>query len=802
VDPGETDPANADTDGDGMDDGQELAGGFGPTVSNSFTHLSWTTGFEGVEGYSVGPLNGQQDWLASSSVTVQSSARFAGTNAVRLVGALAGETEMRRYFGAQGQRVVWFDARARLRPGVLPDPSSAVGSVLVAVNKDGFLCAYDSQARSWRCSGLAWRIDPSAWVRLTFRLDYALRNWSLYLDGSRILRDVPFVNMSTRAFSLVKARVPPSGAQSPDTFFDSLSATTVEPALLDDDNDGMPNSWEREKGFDPENAADRLGDPDGDELINLDEYRIGTDPFAADTDHDSVSDFIEVSTAFSDPLNADFDGSSSQMALVAGAAYTNAAGNWVRYGSSVYCLSRNGSAEYPMTVPSNGFYALELQATQFDPYAANNRFEFLVSVDGMSVGPGAITAAFGVTGKNIWFLPYLSGGAHSIAVRWDYRLGNGSLRIIAMRLLRLGGPDTNSNGVADWIDHRRSAVLDPVVLPATSLVSPVCYEGESGLFDALSLVSSYTPGGASPSLRKGVLNAWYANIPLSPTNDTMVSVAGDNGAVSYSNSIRWQAFNILSAPTNSVTLRGGDALLLTAAPAGATNGTVAIEIVGVTNLTTSVTEPVPVVFESAGVYTVKGTWSGSFVSNAQIAVRAVTSRFSGSPIVYVGRSRTWDCPDLLPETVVESDPRLTLNSAALSSGGVSFSLGIDAPGHRVVVARLGIAGPVLDSTEVVGVDIYSSESAAIYPVHTYADGTTLLEMIVHVTEVPSDLQIHIESMTAAVTMLDGSSRLVLNAADFDENGEAHVYFVQAPGWIYGACHTLTAYQNGNNIGVR
>ena len=65
VDPTETDPFNADTDGDGMDDGQEQALGFSPTTSNSYSHVPWTVGFEGPEGYSNGELNGQQGWLAS-----------------------------------------------------------------------------------------------------------------------------------------------------------------------------------------------------------------------------------------------------------------------------------------------------------------------------------------------------------------------------------------------------------------------------------------------------------------------------------------------------------------------------------------------------------------------------------------------------------------------------------------------------------------------------------------------------------------------------------------------------------------
>ncbi len=50
---------------------------------------------------------------------------------------------------------------------------------------------------------------------------------------------------------------------------------------LDADNDGLPNSWEREHGFDPNSAADALFDTDGDGLTNLEEYMAGTDPHSA-----------------------------------------------------------------------------------------------------------------------------------------------------------------------------------------------------------------------------------------------------------------------------------------------------------------------------------------------------------------------------------------------------------------------------------------------------------------------------------------------------------------------------------------
>jgi hypothetical protein len=45
-----------------------------------------------------------------------------------------------------------------------------------------------------------------------------------------------------------------------------------KPAPLDQDQDGMPDTWEKAHGLDPQNPADRNADRDGDGYTNLEEY--------------------------------------------------------------------------------------------------------------------------------------------------------------------------------------------------------------------------------------------------------------------------------------------------------------------------------------------------------------------------------------------------------------------------------------------------------------------------------------------------------------------------------------------------
>ena len=42
--------------------------------------------------------------------------------------------------------------------------------------------------------------------------------------------------------------------------------------VTDTDRDGMPDTWERTKGLDPNNPSDRNTDRDGDGYTNLEEY--------------------------------------------------------------------------------------------------------------------------------------------------------------------------------------------------------------------------------------------------------------------------------------------------------------------------------------------------------------------------------------------------------------------------------------------------------------------------------------------------------------------------------------------------
>ncbi len=64
------------------------------------------------------------------------------------------------------------------------------------------------------------------------------------------------------------------------------------PISCDTDGDGLPDSWELDH-FDAITSYDAEDDPDGDRLVNLEEYYADSDPLDADSDDDARSDGVD-----------------------------------------------------------------------------------------------------------------------------------------------------------------------------------------------------------------------------------------------------------------------------------------------------------------------------------------------------------------------------------------------------------------------------------------------------------------------------------------------------------------------------
>ena len=69
-----------------------------------------------------------------------------------------------------------------------------------------------------------------------------------------------------------------AGVECAGRYCDNLSLYCKEPVLLDSDNDGLPDYYENDHGFDHLNPEDAVLDADNDGFSNLREYISGTNP--------------------------------------------------------------------------------------------------------------------------------------------------------------------------------------------------------------------------------------------------------------------------------------------------------------------------------------------------------------------------------------------------------------------------------------------------------------------------------------------------------------------------------------------
>ena len=590
------------------------------------------------------------------------------------------------------------------------------------------------------------------------------------------------------------------GIDGPDADSDGIQDWMED--ILDDgadtDGDGLSDYDE----ITVHNTSPVFADSDGDGLSDAEELALGTNPAVADSDGDGVDDGTEANLAFTDPTAADFDGTQTVLQTLAGTAAGDRLGTWDADGTAIYARDRHGWLEYGLTVPSAGYYALAVDVTQRHPFTRQDRFDLYLELDGARSGRQVVTAPHGTVSTALFFLPELSAGTHTARLVWRNLDANTYLQVNELRLVDLGGADADGDGVKDWLEARLEA-LSLFDAPAVSLVSPVCLEGESAYAGLIAVEASYAPPGQSNqaiSVEQGVEDGWYADILLSPTSSTAIAVTEMSGGISYTGTVIWAELDLFGAEEPPM-IREDDSLLLNAVGGGVGTGTVDVVLGGatLTSLVVTAGSPLPYRFESAGDYTLEAAYtdeSGSVATSR--AVRVIGGAFAGDPACIVGTTRTWDCPDLPHEAVIEYDTRLTVTGTAVEEGGWSFSLlNGDDDAYRML-ARLGENGPVLDSATVTG--IAGTHDLQWRQITVYDDGSRLVEVTLRLGYVPPDLEIYLNIFVGGVLFDDGTLTRVITAADFDELGRYTYRIIQAASSHTSVCHRTKIYQNGQYIG--
>jgi len=110
-----------------------------------------------------------------------------------------------------------------------------------------------------------------------------LSNISGHIGGSRVMTEV-FLPIGVHQIILIVTDRHGFSSTA------SIIVTVKETSLSDSDGDGIPNIWERENGFDPNDPKDAALDSDEDGVSNIDEYKAGTNPHGEGPAKDEPSD--------------------------------------------------------------------------------------------------------------------------------------------------------------------------------------------------------------------------------------------------------------------------------------------------------------------------------------------------------------------------------------------------------------------------------------------------------------------------------------------------------------------------------
>jgi hypothetical protein len=592
---------------------------------------------------------------------------------------------------------------------------------------------------------------------------------------------------------------------------ESIPAEALESFVHDSDDvddDDLPDSWEAHHGLDTLDAGQiqsregAFGDYDGDGLSNREEYLLGTNPAAVDTDGDSVSDFDEVHGTQTDPLTHDLGNPTDVATLTGSQATADRLGQWTTEGAEIYAVDRRGYVEYSLSVPVADVYRLELEGSA-NGYAENiNIFDLVMSIDGESLGSTRLTTFGSAAGKTGAFTPWLTPGTHVIRIFWDNPARAKSLRIKSIRLQAFPGIDANSNGVKDWVE-RLLASRNGLIASAASIdsyVSPAFVEGRGPFLSMLNVTAHVGSDVSNVTAQPGPDQTWYTNIPVAATVATVVTASHESGGLVETQSIRWIPKNVVAG--GSLIIRKGDSLLLTAYPTTAAvppnNGSCVLNV-GTTQYSTTPTVPVAHAFTTAGTYFVSGSFAdGSQTTAGTLTVTVVDYSFTTTPHCWAGRARAWTVPSIPSEVELQVDSRVAFTEPGPSNNGEqTLHLQIDQNEARFVVARIGPTGPILAATRANGFKVFAAPDTYNYTVEVFPDESRLVETMIIATPVSTAVTVRVIIIAGGITFEDGTT---VKDLTFDELGQSKVRFLMPASSQTANCHQVEAYQGFLLIG--
>ena len=556
----------------------------------------------------------------------------------------------------------------------------------------------------------------------------------------------------------------------------------TNPHSPDTDCDGMPDAWETANGTIPF-FADGLEDSDGDGLINIEEFRHGTNPNLADTDGDGVQDGDERNMYFSDPTMPDFNGIVVTNATIPVVSADGAFGDWVACDGCVSLLGRSGTIFYTndLVLADAGVRQLRLSCG----FAGKYDTELVCKVDGVLSGVARLRASSVVQPAEAVFLTqWLNPGQHEMSFELQNFANESEFSLFDIAVCEPQGLDSDSDGIPDWMDARmrNSSVWRPGNV--ASKVSPYCLRGDS----ASEVLPSVLTSGGDLSVGRLPYHGWYADVPLSTSGGTVVSVSYENGMKQEAVAIDWAEFDVTSE--EDTVIRQGDSLLLSL---GGTTGTVEVD----GTVVSSDGSAAPWRFNSCGDHSVTGR-SGDSVRT--ITVRVVACTLPDSIPLWRGKTSSVAIPGSgFSDMYLSFGPDAALASAIFAGNVCTVSLAVPAFGHPTSLS-CEIENPdasVVASAETLPFSVCYTLDGVYHVSHRLDAGTRVVENRLTAFGLPPGVELRMTG-NSGICFEDGSGVLSLDCDDFDETGDC-LYRFLVPEGVSNPCQFLHVYFDGKEF---
>ncbi len=596
---------------------------------------------------------------------------------------------------------------------------------------------------------------------------------------------------------------------------------------VDSNGDGIQN-WEQA-------ILDKGLDSDGDGLSDMDEILVyGTGVLSSDSDHDGLTDKEELSFYGSDPLNPDsdgdgvidgveaketltdllsseFDGSSVTVLTVPGVQTNVAAGKWNAEGTEIVSKDRRGYLEYTMDFPAQDLYCLNINAAHLwekiscSPAEPVEESAFLVYVDGIFVGEYPMVGADGIYEDVRAFLPVLPAGEHTVRLFWDNVHVRLAVQIKELKLLTLGGPDEDGNGVKDWVEASLNAMagVDGI---SQSYVSPACIEGDARYVGLMAVSGGITN---PPAAMQSAGERWYADLPLFEDGTTHAMASFQNGALEVPFSIDWTPYNIIAHNGETLYIRKGDSVKFVALPVDANGGQFELGYeleVGGTVENSPNTQPLVRTFPDAGTFVVNGTYThGNDVVAGSVTVAVLDGSFpEENPACLVGKQREWTFEGMPAGVSYETDASVEMVVQSVPSTNNQHSTTVsfeahDANGTHMMVARTSPGGPILDAVKLSSCWIQNAADGYFWTIDSFED-SELWEVESIEQNLPPTVNLRIKVIVGGVMLDDYTLERWVTNADYDGTGVYRFRLLHPNNVATSVCHTFMTYQNGQFIG--